>query len=80
MLTARCGVEGVALVNVELVERQSFAKLRFQCLWQRHDAGVCGGHRLDVGDLFALEQLVPERRAHSHLAMVAWGHRGAFRG
>ena len=80
MLTARRRVEGVALVYVELVERQSFAKLRLQRLWQRHDAGVCGGHRLDVGDLFALEQLVPERRAHSHLAMVAWGHRGAFRG
>jgi hypothetical protein len=33
-----------------------------------------------VSDLFALEQFLPERRAHSHLAMVAWGHRGAFRG
>ena len=80
VLTARRRVEGVALVHVELVERQSFAKLRLQRLRQRHDAGVCGGHRLDVGDLFALEQFVPERRAHSHLAMVAWGHRGAFRG
>jgi len=80
VLAARGRVEGVALVQVEPVERQSRAKRGLECSWQRHDAGICGGHRLDVGDLFALEQLVPERCAHSHLAMVAWGHRGAFRG
>ena len=31
-------------------------------------------------DLFALQQIVPERRLYGHLPMVAWGNRGAFRG
>ena len=36
----------------------------------------CGNHN----HLFALEKLVPEGRADSHLTMVAWGHRGARSG
>jgi hypothetical protein len=30
--------------------------------------------------LLALEQVVPERRAHGHAPMLAWAHRGALRG
>src|SRR5207302_7346867 len=74
-----CG-ERLALVYIEGRKGQGFAQTGLERFRKRDDARVLRRHCLDVCDLFALEQFVPERRTDSHSAMVAWGHRGALAG
>ena len=80
MLPTRSCVEGFTLVRVEGLEGERLAQARREAVRKGLGLRVGGWDGLDVSDLFALEQFVPERRADSHLAMVAWGPRGARSG
>ena len=72
-----CGMKGMAVVFLAVARRKTGGPENTPAARGGRGGGTGCGVRLVV---FALEQLVPERRAYSHLAMVAWGHRGAFRG
>ncbi len=80
MVAACCSVEGLALMCVQDLERQRLAQARLEVVRERYGPRVDRRNRFDVSDLFALEELIPERRAYRHFAMVAWRHRGARSG
>jgi hypothetical protein len=65
---------------VQPIEWKYGSKIGVQLVRQGGGAGFDRRDRLEVRELLALEQVVPERRAYGHFPMVAWGHRGARSG
>ena len=78
VLSARGRIPGRTLVGVQLVEGKRRAQRRMELLRQRVGARLGGGYLLDVRNLLAAGEVVPQRRADRHSAMVAWPDRGAF--
>src|SRR6266545_2376463 len=80
VLAALGRVPGLALVRVQRIERQRLAQSQVELVGKRRRSRVRRRNGREVRKLLTLEQIVPERSAEGHFAMVAWAYRGALRG
>ena len=66
--------------GADLLSGQRLAHARVQAVRQRGGVSLPCRFGAEVGELLALEQVVPEGNARGHQPMVALAHRGALRG
>jgi hypothetical protein len=74
MLTALRGIPGRALVGVESVDaltREGLPKARVELVGERRKLGLAGRLVADIGDLLAVEQIVPGGNTRGDPSMLA---------